>query len=118
MYELQMAQESYLESLRALNERSRLHRVEIQPRLAAAVGAEPASLQQIRAALEPFVLQSAINQTDQLIGTLRRAFQRLNAVKGKFREHAVAHFGSDDFTDFDFPETYGLTDGQPELQDV
>jgi len=34
MYDLYLAQDSYVEALRALNERSRLHREEVQPRLA------------------------------------------------------------------------------------
>jgi hypothetical protein len=112
MYELYFAQESYLEALRAWNERSRLHRDEVQPRLAAGgiVSGGMHSNNDVRQLLGPFAFESIRAATDEVIPALRNAFKKLAASKLAFRTFVVRKFKTDDFTDFDFPETYGLTD--------
>ncbi len=110
MYDLYLAQESYVETLRAMNERSRLHRQELQPKMAAAgIGSGKAvTMAEIRSALGPLVFGTMINATGQLLEVMQSTFKKLTAVKKAFRTYAVEYFSSTDFTDFDFPETYGL----------
>lgn len=110
MYDLYLAQESYIEALRSLNERSRIHQNEVQPLLAKAGirnGSEVTSLE-IEQALGPHVFESIVNMTDQSLESVASAFQKLAACKSAFRGHVVEHFGTTDFTDYDFPDTFGL----------
>ncbi len=110
MYDLYLAQESYIEALRALNERSRLHREEVQPRLASAGVQNGSTITHgdIKRALGPHIFPSIVNTTDQVIEALKNAFTKLAKSKHDFRAYVVKRFRSNDFTDFDFPETYGL----------
>ena len=110
MYDLYLAQESYIEALRALNERSRLHREEVQPRLASAgIGnGSTVTHDDVRQALGPFVFPSIVATTDQAIDALKSAFSKLAKSKQDFRAYVVERFKTKDFTDFDFPETYDL----------
>jgi hypothetical protein len=111
MYDLYMAQENYIEAMRALNDRSAVHRDDVQPKLAAAGIGSGASvgMSDIHNALGILVLGTIISSTEQSLDAMSRAFKKLAAVKIEFRAHAVDYFNSNDFTDFDFPETFGLT---------
>ena len=112
MYDLYLAQESYVETLRMINERSRLHRELLQPKMAelGLGGDTPVSLVELPSQLGPLVHGTLVNSTDQMLSILRATFKKLAAVKIEFRAHAVKHFKTNDFTDFDFPDTHGLLD--------
>lgn len=111
MYDLYLAQESYIEALRAVNERSRLHRNEVQPRLASAGIGNGSNVtnEDVKLALGPLVFPTIVTTTDQVIEVLKSAFAKLTKSKKEFRAYAVQRFNTKDFTDFDFPETYGLS---------
>ena len=111
MYDLYMAQENYIEAMRALNDRSVVHREDVQPRLATAgIGSGASvSMSDIHNALGDLVLGTIINSTEQSLDAMSRAFDKLAAIKVEFRSYAVDYFNTNDFTDFDFPETFGLT---------
>ena len=106
LYSLYMAQESYVEALKAFNERSRIHRHEVQPLLAQAglVSGREYSLEQIQEALGPFVFSSIVNTTDMAIVALRRALARIMESKIAFRGYAVKKFSGVSFTEFDIPD--------------
>lgn len=110
MYDLYHAQESYIEALRSLNERSRLHREEVQPRIASSGIGNGSTVTHgdIKQALGPLVFPSIVSTTDQVIETLKSAFAKLADSKRDFRTYVVKRFKTKDFTDFDFQETYGL----------
>jgi hypothetical protein len=112
MYDLYLAQECYVETLRTINERSRMHRELLQPKLAdSGIGREKAvSLQQLESDLGPLVHGTMVNATDQMISSLKHAFGKLMAAKAAFRPFAVNYFKSSDFTEFEFPESHGLAD--------
>lgn len=110
LHEFYLAQENYIEALNQWNIRSALHLERVQPALAASIIPNDGIV--TRGALElvlgAHVFGSIVTSTDNCIVSLQRAFQKLAAVKVKTRRYLVARFNSDDFTDFDFPETYGL----------
>jgi hypothetical protein len=110
MYDLYLAQECYVETLRAINERSRMHRELLQPKLAeSGIGSGKAvSLQELADVLGPLVHGTMVNATDQLVSSLMHAFGKLMAAKLAFRPFAVGYFKSPDFTEFEFPESHGL----------
>lgn len=111
MYDLYLAQESYIEALRAVNDRSRLHREEVQPRLASAgIGnGSTVTNEDIKRVLGPLVFPTIVTTTDQVIEVLKSTFAKLTKSKKEFRAYVVKHFNTKDFTDFDFPDTYGLS---------
>lgn len=115
LYDFYIAQENYIEAINQWNLRSALHHQQLQPALAAANlhSGAPASLDDIQRALGVLLYQSMVNSTDNAIETLRRAFDKLVAAKNLARHYVVERFKSNDFTDFDFPDTYGLTSSQP-----
>ena len=49
-----------------------------------------------------------VNATTQMLSQLQHSFEKLITAKLAFRAFAVSYFKSNDFTEFDFPETYGL----------
>lgn len=111
LYEFYLAQENYIEALNQWNLRSALHLEYVQPALAASKVPNGGII--TKEVLEQEVLGvhifgSIVNSTENCIVSLQRAFQKLSAVKIKAREYLVTRFKSNDFTDFDFPETYGL----------
>jgi hypothetical protein len=114
MYDLYMAQESYVETVRTVNERSRFHRQELQPRMAAAglAAGKPVTLAELQRILGPLVHGTMVNTTEQMLSLMQSTFEKLTMVKQAFRSHAVSFFRSDDFTDFSFPESYGLAKEQ------
>ena len=110
MYDLHLAQECYVAALRGINERSRMHKDLLQPKLAE-IGfqtGELYSLQDMAKGLGLLVHGAMSNSTTQMILQLQHAFGKLSAVKLSFRAFAVSYFKTNDFTEFEFPETYGL----------
>lgn len=110
MHDLYLAQESYIETLRMINDRSKMHRELLQPKLAeAGIGdGKTIALSELSQILGSHLNGSMVNATIQMLELLQDAFEKLMASKYVFRIHAVAYFKTADFTDFDFPETYGL----------
>ncbi|GJJ02783.1 hypothetical protein RugamoR64_33210 [Duganella rhizosphaerae] len=113
MYDLYLAQECYVETFRVINERSRMHRELLQPKLAeSGLGTGNAiSLQELAKLLGPLVHGTMVNSTTQMISQLQHSFEKLMSAKLVFRDFVTSYFKSDDFTEFDFPETYGLVKG-------
>jgi hypothetical protein len=112
LYDFYIAQENYIEVLNQWNLRSTLHLEKVQPALASARipnGAADTEAQ-LKAALGDYLFGHITNSTDNCIESLRRAFGKLSKVKVKAREYLVHRFKTKDFTDFDYPDTYGLTD--------
>lgn len=114
LYDFYIAQENYIEALNQWNIRSTLHVEKVQPALAASgiVNGVTIAEEALVKALGAHVFGSILNSTANCIESLQRAFQKLAATKAKARAYLVLRFKSNDFTDFDFPETYGL-DAQP-----
>jgi hypothetical protein len=111
LYEFYMAQENYVEALNQWNLRSLLHLQQVQPALASSsiqLGAT-VNLEYIeKEVLGRLLYGSIVNATDNCLVSLRRAFEKLVESKTKVRAYAVKRFKTNDFTDFDFPDTYGL----------
>jgi hypothetical protein len=110
LYDFYLAQENYIEALNQWNLRSTLHLERVQPALAASglLQGSEVTEQTLRRALGVHVYGSILNATDNCITSLQRAFLKLADIKVKTRCYLVDRFKSDDFTDFDFPDTYGL----------
>lgn len=111
LYDFYIAQENYLEALNQWNLRSTLHLEKVQPTLAAAKlpsGAEITEAQ-LKTELGDHLFGHILNSTDNCIESLRRAFGELSETKVKARQYLVRRFKTEDFTDFDYPDTYGLT---------
>lgn len=111
LYDFYLAQENYIEALNQWNLRSTLHIEKVQPALAAS-GISNGSLvsnADVQKAFGPYVYGSIVNSTNNTIESLKRAFERLAVVKAKTRPYLVKRFSTNDFTDFDFPDTYGLS---------
>lgn len=110
LYDFYLAQENYIEALNQWNIRSALHVEKVQPALAVSgiVNGSAITQETLQNALGIHIFGSIVNSTENCIETLQRAFHKLAAVKGKTRAYLVVRFKTNDFTDFDFPETYGL----------
>lgn len=110
LYDFYIAQDNYVEALNQWNLRSALHFEKVQPALAASGIANGASITEetLEKALGVHLFGSIVNSTDNCIESLQRAFQKLAEAKVKARKYLVLRFKSDDFMDFDFPETFGL----------
>lgn len=114
MYDLHLAQECYVATLRTINERSRMHRDLLQPKLSE-IGFDAGnsvSLQELAKVLGPLVHGTMVNSTAQMISQLQHTFGKLIAAKLAFRTFAVSYFKTTNFTEFEFPETYGLVPSQ------
>jgi hypothetical protein len=114
MYDLHLAQECYISTLRTINERSRMHRDLLQPKLSE-IGFDAGNsitLQELAKALGPLVHGTMVNSTTQMVSQLQHAFGKLIAAKLAFRTFAVSYFKTTNFTEFEFPETYGLAPNQ------
>lgn len=112
LYDFYLAQENYVEALNQWNRRSALHLEKIQPALSASgipLGAAVTEAD-LQRALGAHHFGAIVNSTNNSVETLKRAFEKLAAVKKQARPYLVKRFGTDDFTEFDFPDTYGLTD--------
>ena len=114
LYEFYIAQENYVEALNQWNLRSALHVEKVQPALAASTIPNGGTVTEgaLQLVLGLHLYGSIVNSTNNCITTLQRAFQKLAAVKLKARTYVVLRFKSNDFTDFDFPDTYGLVPGE------
>lgn len=112
LYELYIAQENYIEAINHWNIRSNVHAQQVQPALAAAgLGpGVPVTMEGLEKAMGPLVFGTIVNATENTLLTLRRAFEKLVASKTKVRAYAVKRFKTNDFLDFDFPDTWGLTE--------
>ena len=110
MYDLYLAQESYIETLRAVNIRSQVHRFELQPKLASLgyPSSFEASLAKLESDLGTIIWGTMVNQTEQMICVLAESFLKLERSKIAFRSFAVDYFETDDFTNFDFPDRWGI----------
>jgi hypothetical protein len=110
MYDLYLAQESYVETIRMINERSRMHREMLQPKMAEIrLGdGSPVQLSKLPELLGPLVYGSMVNATSQMLTLMQSTFHKLVSLKVAFRAYAVKYFGTADFTEFDFPESHGL----------
>lgn len=112
LYELYIAQENYVEAINHWNLRSNTHAQQVQPALATAGLAPgvPVTMEDLEKAMGPLLFGTIVSATENALITLRRAFEKLVASKTRVRAHAVERFKSKDFLDFDFPDTWGLTD--------
>jgi hypothetical protein len=111
MYDLYLAQESYVETLRAINERSRMHREMLQPKLAEAgfESGKPITLAELTRGLGSLVHGTMTNATTQMVEMLPHTFRKLVDAKAALRAFAVKYFGTNEFTEFDFPEMNGMS---------
>ncbi|MCE8032762.1 hypothetical protein EKK97_06540 [Billgrantia tianxiuensis] len=110
LYDFYIAQENYIEALNQWNLRSSFHLEYLQPALAAS-GIQNGSLatsETMRNALGDQTYFHAINATDNCILTLQRAFEKLAPLKASIRSYLVKRFKTNDFIDFNFPDTWGL----------
>lgn len=110
MYEIYMAQENYVEALNQWNLRSEFHAGIIQPALASSgitsgSAVSESDLQRILGDLNHGIIKNA---TENCIESEQRAFSHLYLCKNKVRQYAVKRFKTNDFTDYAFPDTYGL----------
>jgi hypothetical protein len=110
LYEFYIAQENYIEAINQWNLRSMTHLEKVQPALAASkiVSTGLCTEVDIKNALGDHTFGLILNSTQNCIESLQRAFKKLSAVKVKVRKHLVKTFKTENFTDFDFPNTYGL----------
>lgn len=110
LYDFYIAQENYLEALNQWNLRSSFHLEQLQPALARSgiINGGLVTDEAIRKALGDHVYFHAINATDNCILSLQRAFEKLVPFKNGIRAYVVKRFKTNDFTEFEFPETWGL----------
>jgi len=111
LHDFYIAQENYIEAINQWNLRSTFHLERLQPAVAAAGIANGSVITDtaMRTALGDQIYGHAVNATDNCIVSLQRAFRKLTAIKASIRPYLVQRFGSNDFTDFEFPETWGLS---------
>lgn len=110
LYDFYMAQENDIEALNQWNLRSAFHLERLQPTLASSGLANGSEVTDalMRNALGDQVFFHAVNATDNCIRTLQRAFEKLSPLKDAIRSYLVRRFDTNDFTDFEFPEIWGL----------
>lgn len=110
LYDLYIAQDNYSEALSHWNLRSQLHTQQVQPALEKAgfVPSEEVTLKQIDVALGPLLENSMKRITDNCIAAQQRSFEHLLGVKDKLKHYLSGRFPAVEFTDFVFPDTYGL----------
>ena len=110
LYDFYIAQENYIEALNQWNMRSTLHLEKVQPALAASGIPNGAAITEeaLQKALGVHIFASIVNSTDNCVESLRRAFKKLSEIKAKARAHLVHRFKTNEFTDFEVPDTYGL----------
>ena len=58
------------------------------------------------------------NLRSHAIESLKRAFERFAAVKAKTRPYLGKRFGTDNFTELNVPDTYGLSEQKLEASEV
>lgn len=111
LYDFYIAQETYIEALNQWNLRSSFHLETLQPALEASgiKNGSAVTSEEMRAVLGDRIYYHAVNATDNCLLTLQRAFEKLAPLKASIRSYLTLRFKTNDFTDFDFPETWGLT---------
>ena len=115
LYDFYLAQENYVEALNQWNLRSSIHFEKVQPALAASIIPNGGVVTQeaIELVLGRHLFGTIVNSTTNCLETLQRAYAKLADVKIKARTYLVERFKTNDFTEFDMPETYGLVPTQP-----
>jgi hypothetical protein len=110
MYDFYLAQENYIEALNQWNLRSAIHFGKVQPALAASTIPNGGLVTQetIELVLGTHLFGTIVSGTNNCLEALQRAYAKLAEVKIKARAYLVQRFKTNDFTDFDMPETYGL----------
>lgn len=110
MYDLHLAQDCYIAAFSAINNRSKFHRDLLQPKISEGMFEKGSSisLQKLEEFLGQLIYGTMKNSTEQMKTQLQYAFSKLIAAKLSFRCFAVLYFKTNDFTEFEFPETYGL----------
>ena len=115
LYDFYLAQENYVEAINQWNMRSAIHFEKVQPALAASIIPNGGMVTQeaIELVLGKHLFGTIVNSTNNCLETLQRAYAKLAKVKIEAREYLVERFKTNDFTDFEMPETYGLTPPEP-----
>jgi len=109
LYDMNIAQEAYREAILILNERSRLHRDELQPALEKAnLNGQEVTNDMMMDELGERLVLTMIGITDGSYMMMHKSFMKLAAVKAKAREYIVKRFDTDDFTKVDFADTKGI----------
>ena len=110
LYDFYLAQENYVEAINQWNMRSAIHIEKVQPALAASVIPNGGVVTQetLELALGKHLFGTILNSTTNCLEALQRAYAKLAAVKIQARKYLVERFKTNDFTDFEMPETYGL----------
>ena len=103
LYNMHIAQENYIETLIAFNERSKMHKNEVQPRLAKIEkdDKQGITIDQSNAALGFYINECIRNSTDSCIEIQKRTSKLLLASKTAFRNYVTEKFKTNNFTDFD-----------------
>lgn len=110
LYDFYLAQENYVAAINQWNMRSAIHFEKVQPALASSLipnGGE-VSQEVLGLVLGKHLFGTIVNSTANCIETLQRAYAKLAEVKIEARQYLVERFKTNDFTDFEMTETYGL----------
>ena len=110
LYDLNIAQEGYRETLLIMNERSLVHKSELQTAMERSDlgNHREVSDRAVAEAVGGRLMLSMIGLTDASYMMLHKTFAKLSTVKDSARQYVVERFGTDDFTKVDFSETYGI----------
>jgi hypothetical protein len=109
LYDLNIAQEAYREALTILNERSRSHRESLQPALEkTGLNGQDITIEMMMDEIGERLVLTMIGLPDGCYMMMHKSFTKLAAVKDDARRYIVGRFGTDDFTNVDFPETKGI----------
>jgi len=110
LYDFYLAQENYIEAISQWNMRSAIHLEKVQPALAASAipNGGIVTEEALQLVLGRHLFGTILNSTNNCLETLQRAYAKLAQVKINARAYLVVRFKTNDFTDFDMPETYGL----------
>ena len=116
LYDLNIAQEAYREALLILNERSRMHREELQPALEKVnLNGQDVTNEMMMNEIGERLVLTMIGLTDGCYMMMHKAFSKLANVKDNARSYVVQRFGTDDFTKIGFPDTKGI-ENEPKQQ--
>jgi hypothetical protein len=109
LYDLNIAQEGFRQAAWIVNERSRVHRADLQPAIEKSkLNGLDVDHELMMDELGERLMLTMVGLTDGCYASLHNSFVKLAAVKDTARRYLVARFGSDDFTKVDFPETKGI----------
>ena len=114
LYELNIVQESYRETLFILNERSRVHREQLQPKVdATGAGDRELSLAELKALLGVLLVMTMNGMTDNAYALMHGTMKKLMAAHEKAYQYISARFPGEVFAKVDFTETFGILDEPP-----